>query len=292
MMNEKPSTDWEFFASGLLVCVLTICVFYAILRLWPRAHYPRLFAALGSIAAVSAMHIFNVPGAVFGLGVLVAIFIVVMHAPDALTYLLEETPPKKVLSAAQIESNSRSTFGAFFGGALVGLLLSLLAVSALIIPPGVLLRWVQHSESIADRVNLALNPGEEWVLLKNSERMANQNLKRLRAELDQATRKLTDAERALEKAQDELGSMTSNTVRGIKVREKSASRHANGSIYIGVVSANLSSCVVRVSSDKADIEERVGPGKSIAIKTSKGQYRVVLTRADSYSECVFDLVKD
>ena len=94
---------------------------------------------------------------------------------------------------------------------------------------------------------------------------------------------------------DELARAATNTVRGIKIEKATGSRHANGSVYIGVTLAAVGSyrdCSMQVSSDKVDnITKNLNVGQAVTVLTTRGKYRVVLTAIDG-SSCTFDLVKD
>src|SRR5262249_17038238 len=101
-------------------------------------------------------------------------------------------------------------------------------------------------------------------------------------------------ETALKKSQDDLGTATSNTARGLRINPDNGSRHAYGTIYIGVTTAasNYGWCETYVSSDKVDDTHKLlHVGEAISLTSSRGKYRIVLTRVDS-RDCTFDLVKD
>ncbi len=151
-----------------------------------------------------------------------------------------------------------------------------------------------HPDPLSYRIERGLDPGEQWVSLKTKEREVSEGLKRSEAELERLKQRLTEVEAALTKAQGELGIATANTVRGIRVKERTGSRHVNGALYIGVVFAGKSHalCNMHVSSDKVDsIRQYLGVGEAISISAGRGKYRVVLTSFDEQG-CVFDLVKD
>src|SRR5262245_18426181 len=136
MVAVSPSDDWGIFAYGLLVCVATICVAYVVLAAWPRSHYPRLFAALAGIATVAAMYVFQVSGAGFGLGALVALMYIAFHVPESIGLLFEQDTNTPVAAAPNKQAgSSAAVISTFALGSLFGLLFSLLAVSALLMPP-------------------------------------------------------------------------------------------------------------------------------------------------------------
>jgi hypothetical protein len=178
----------------------------------------------------------------------------------------------------------------------LGLLVSLAGVSAVVIPPAQLREWVTHPDPLHERVARAINPNKDWADLIVREREARQAFAKLQAENAALTKRATDAETALSRAQDDFGASTSNTVRGIVVKEKTGSRHANGLVYIGVRYGYYPGvglgCSVSASSDKIDaIEKELKPGKAIRVPTSKGFYRIVLVAMVKES-CTFDLVKE
>lgn len=307
--SSNSGDEWTVVASGLLVCVATICISYLVLRLWPRAHYPRLFALLAGVAAVSAMYIYSVPGAGFGLGALALMAYIMAHASEAWEALFakpDATPPsKKARAAASTETappikgsrGQTSILGALgfltFGG-LLGLGLALAAVSAVVVPPAYLKAWIFHPDGLADRVRRGIEPGKEFADLQIRERAASEAAKRTEAELVIARKRAEDAETALSKVQDELGVATSNTVRSVRIEVKNGSRHAGGAVYVGVSSSVLSEsfCNVRVSGDKQENTQKyLYVGESIPVLSSKGRYRVVLVALDGKS-CTFDVVKD
>lgn len=304
--NSGHADDWAFLAYGLLVCVLTICVSYLVLRIWPKQHYPRLFAFLAGVATVSALYVLNVPGAGFGLGALAFLAYLALHIPDTVDALFQKDDVSKVKSSssgsgpktspasAPAPSSTSTPFWPIAFGTFIGIVLSVSAVAALVIPPAYLGRWITTTEPLGPRIERALNPGDQWVALSTKEREASADLRKSLAELADVKKRLSDAETALSKAQDELGMASPNTVRGIRISTNNGSRHADGGIYIGVAVPLPShgTCGVNVSSDKVDgTYESLGIGKAIPIASTKGKYRVVLTKLDS-DTCTFDLVKD
>lgn len=288
-METKPD-DWAIVAYGLLVCIAAICITYLFLRLWPRQHYPRFFAVLAGTAAVAAMYVYQVPGAGFALGALGIVFYIGMFTADALF----EASSEKVTATKAVPRTPPSGLGHIALGCLLGLLVSLAAVSSVIMPPASLREWVFHREPLHERVLRAMNPNKEWADLVTREREARQQQSKLQAENAALSKRATDAEAALSNALDELGAATSNTVRGIVVKQKSGSRHANGLVYIGVdfTVSTPAKCYSIASSDKVDSTTKgLQPGEAIKLSTSKGPYRVVLIGiADS--SCTFDLVRE
>jgi hypothetical protein len=231
-----------------------------------------------------------VPGSAFGLGALVLFAVFTLNAIEAefktssASTAGSERPPAAV--------SGPSNFWSITFGMLIGLVLSALIVGALIMPPAYLGMWLMSKEPLGLRIERALHPGEQWVALAGKERDASEAVKRSSAELVELRTRLGSAEAALAKAQDELGKATSNTVRGIRIAEKSGSRHANGTVYIGVKFSYEGHCYMSASSDKVDaIEKDLQPGEAVSLISSTGKYRVILTSLDGRS-CTFDLVKD
>lgn len=301
--TSNTASDWSFVASGLLVCVATICVSYLVLWLWPRAHYPRLFALLAGIAAVSAMYVYNVPGAGFGLGALALMAYISAHASEAWEALFEKPQESnqrgKVATAATPSGSDRAVsaigaLGLLTLGIMIGLGIALAAVSAVVVPPAYLKTWIVHPDSLVERIRRGIEPGKEFVDLQSRERAATETARRSEAELIALRKRAVDAETALARAQEELGNATSNTARSVRIELKSGSRHANGAVYVGVVSSVLSDafCNVHVSGDKQENTQKyLNVGQALPVQTSKGRYRVVLVGLDAKS-CTFDIVKD
>jgi hypothetical protein len=293
--GKLADTPWSFVASGLLVCVFTICVAYFLARIWPRQHYPRFFGTLGGIATVAGLYVMDVPGAGFGLIALAVLAYIALVAADDFPSLFEteKQAPKQSTSTGQLNT-SWSGLGFFITGCAVGLLLAGALISALVLPPAQWKNWFMHTDSVGDRIARALDPGEQWVSLQNKERTASEALRKTQAELANISKRAVEAEAALGKARDELGAAAPNTVRGIRIKSKSGSRHANGAVYIGVQFAPRGDreCWTTISSDKVDTQnQRIVIGTAATIMTSKGKYRVVLVALDEDS-CTFDLVKD
>jgi len=90
----------------------------------------------------------------------------------------------------------------------------------------------------------AQSNNEDLEALRDKVREVSEALKKTQAELAAANSRLTETESALSKARDELAAATSNTVRGIKIKPLSSSRHANGTIYIGVSEVSDDLCDV------------------------------------------------
>lgn len=305
-ISSKPD-EWSFVASGLLVCVATICVSYLVMRLWPRAHYPRFFALMAGVAAVSAMYIYNVPGAGFGLGALALMAYIMAHASEAWEALFAKPEPpasgKTARSSEAGEAVDRGPVRPAIGlgavglislGVTLGLGLALATVSAVLVPPAYLKSWVLHPDGLAERIRRGLEPGKEFVELQARERTASEAATRSEAELVLLRKRATDAEMALAKAQDELGIANANSVRSVRIATRNGSRHAGGSVYVGVSVPVPSGarCHVNVSSDKPESKmENLDVGKAVPVQSSKGKYRVVLVGVDSES-CTFDVVKD
>ncbi len=288
-MDAKPD-DWGTFAYGLLASIAAICITYLILRAWPRQHYPRFFAAMAGVASVAAMYVFQIPGAGFALGAVGFLLYFGMLGGGVFLFEPDNDQPASPKAAPRAKP---SGLGHIALGSLLGLLVSLAGISAVVVPPASLREWVMHRDPLHERVARALNPNKEWADLVVRERDALQMQSKLQAENTALSKRATDAETALSKVQDELGTATSNTVRGILVKRGTGSRHANGLVYIGYrVSYPSGSCPATVSSDKTDsIERELKPGEAIRVQTSRGLYRVVLVGlADG--TCTFDLVKE
>lgn len=179
-------------------------------------------------------------------------------------------------------------------GICLGLGLSLAAVSAVLVPPAYLKNWVFHPDGLVDRIRRGLEPGKEFADLKVKERVASEAATRSEAELVLLRKRTADAEAALAKVHDELGIANANTVRSVRINARAGSRHAGGSVYVGVSVPVPSGarCHVNVSSDKPENKmENLDVGKAVPVQSSKGKYRVVLVGVDSDS-CTFDVVKD
>jgi hypothetical protein len=291
--STDHSAEWisiaTTFAYGLLVCVATVSIAYIVLRTWPRRHHPRFFSLLAGTATVAVLYVFQVPGAGFALVVLV---LVAWGTAASDWFEQKDDGPKGKTVPKEVQVERGSTVLSVLLGVLIGVVLTMSAVAAMIMPPAYVLRWASATEPLNERIERALNPGDQWSALRAKERDESDRLTRSEAELASANKRVADAETALAKARDELGAATSNTVRGIKIKEHEGSRHANGAIYIGVSGAFGYHCIAHASSDKVDdIAKDLHAGEAISLLSSRGKYRVVLIAADS-SSCTFDLVKD
>jgi hypothetical protein len=295
MVQDGKADEWALVASGLLVCVATVCVAYFVARLWPRSHYPRLFGTLAGVATVAILYVIQVPGAGFGLIALAFVAYIALHAPETWEALFEaDTQSPKKPAPSRAPAPSLSGLGFFTTGLLVGLLLSAATIATFVLPPAHWKAWLLHPDAVNDRIVRALSPGEQWVTLQDKERIASGSLKKAQAELAALTKRATDAEAALEKARDDLGALSPNTVRGIQIKSGNGSRHANGAVYIAVNFSNPyeNSCRVNLSSDTVLAQgHTIAIGTAAALNSSKGKYRVVLTAVDK-NGCTLDLVKD
>lgn len=294
------ASDADFFAYGLLVCVLTICVSYIVRRAWPRRHYPKFFAFLAAVATVSGLYILKVPGAGFGLGALAVLGYLALHMPESIETLFDNAEDAKLnsLRAEPVSSTPELTvrhlIWPIIFGTLIGIVITASVVAAVVMPPSSFVQWVKSSEPLHERVDRALNPSQQWTALSAKEREASERIRQSTAQMADMQNRLTDAEAKLEKAQDELGLTSTNTIKEIRISENSGSRHANGAVYIGVEQAvpNGNFCAVRVSSDNvSNISKNLHVGEAIPIDALKNKFRVILIGLDSKS-CVFDLVKD
>ncbi|MFZ1106782.1 MAG: hypothetical protein WAN43_00355 [Rhodomicrobium sp.] len=93
---------------------------------------------------------------------------------------------------------------------------------------------------------------------------------------------------------DETGTLPQGGARNVYIKVGSGLRVADGAMYLGVSDTHYgSSCDVSLNSDKADgiKKERMVAGEAIAVPSSQGRYRVVLTGLKS-GGCLFDIVKD
>jgi hypothetical protein len=308
--SADNAAEWaRIFASlafGLLVCVVAIGISYVVLRAWPRGHYPRVFAILAGASTVAALYVLQVPGSGFGLGVLAVsgVFFLIGLADDRRGEMQKalfknDDDPKGPSGRARscincqcdglVTASWRNCLGV-----LIGIVLTASVVAAVIMPPAYVLKWASAPEPLGQRIERALNPGDQWVALQSKERDASERLRRSQAELASANKRLAEAETALAKARDELGASTSNTVRGIRISSGNGSRHANGAIYVGLLFTNGSSgsCFIQASSDKVDsIRGDLKAGQAISILSSQGKYRLVVTSLGE-RDCTFDLVKD
>jgi hypothetical protein len=239
MVQDGKADEWALVASGLLVCVATVCVAYFVARLWPRSHYPRLFGTLAGVATVATLYVIQVPGAGFGLIALAFVAYIALHAPEAWEALFEaDTQSPKKPTPALAPAPSLSGLGFFTAGVLIGLLLSAAVIAAFVLPPAYWKAWLLHPDAINDRATRALSPCEQWVALQEREKTASGSLKKAQAELAELTKRATEVEVALEKARDDLGTLSPNTVRGIQIKSGNGSRHANGAVYIAVNFSN------------------------------------------------------
>lgn len=291
---ETTSDDWSNVAAGVLSCIAAICVTYLILRTWPRAHYPRFFALLAGVGFVATMYLYKIPGAGFALGAIAIMFYFALHVPDAFAELFDNRDSTSGKAKEPSASSRPQGLGHLALGAILGVLLSLAAVSAVVVPPSSILTWVMHPDPLDERVRRAIDPSKEWIDLVARERDAQRALIQFQAENAALSKRAEDAEVALAKAMDELGSAASNTVRAIAVNTKSGSRHANGLIYIGVDWTYMteSKCYMMASSDKVDSSPKgLKPGEALKLPTGQGSYRIVLVGV-SATGCVFDLVKE
>lgn len=293
MDGTANASEWSFLATGLLVCVGTICVSYLVLRLWPREHYPRVFATLAGIATVSALYVLNVPGASFGLGALLIMAYFSAHVPEAWEGMFQKpeagSAAKKGKGSATTESAppppvivrwTFSSLGTLALGVLLGFGVAAGLVAGVMMPPAYWKAWVLHPDAIAERVRRGLNPGEEFVALRSRGREAGEAYHRRDAEARAASQRAADLETALAKAQSELGSFQSGVFKDISLESNKGSRYMAGSVYIGVETAvpTSSFCAVNVSSDKTDkISKNLHIGESLPVQSSKGKFRFVLT---------------
>jgi hypothetical protein len=300
--STDHSTEWAAVAStlacGLLVCVAAIGASYIVLRAWPRRHYPRFFSSLAGVITVAVLYIMQVPGAGFGLVVLLILIIISLFGllaeeEGTLQILFKRYDGAKSHPVQQVATSTADLIvWPLLLGLLIGVLLTTSGVAAVIIPPAYVLKWARATEPLGERIERALNPGDQWVALQTKERDESERITRSEAELADIKKRLTEAEMALAKARDELGAATSNTIRGIRISDGNGSRHANGAIYIGVSYTYGFYCRVHASSDKVDdTEKELYPGQAISLASSRGKYRIILTSLESHG-CVFDLVKD
>lgn len=292
---ESQSDEWSFVASGLLACIAAVCVTYSVLRLWPRQHYPRLFAAMAGVAAVAAMYLNKIPGAGFALGAICIMFYISMHAPDMLSELFEHKDPLASPTQQAAQRLRPTGLGHIAFGFLVGVLLASALVLSFIMPPAYLRAWIMHPDALIERVRRGVDPTKEWSDLLSKQREAQLLVSKLANENADLSKRASEAEAELAKARDELAIASPNTVRGILINAKTGSRHAGGLIYIGVefsVTSSDAGCYMIGSSDKTDIaRKKLSPGEALRMATSKGAYRIVLVGVGERS-CTFDLVKE
>lgn len=177
-----------------------------------------------------------------------------------------------------------SGFWPIFLGMFLGMTAAASFVASVIMPPAYIEKWIFSPEPLDQRIEMALNPGEQWVTLRQKEREASAEIKRL-----------AGIEAELQKAQDELGKLPSNSVRSVRIKIGSGLRVAGGAIYVGVYNTLYwgAICVVNANSDKGDALhiKDVAPGDAISASSSRGKYRIVLTSIES-DGCTFDVVKD
>jgi hypothetical protein len=118
---------------------------------------------LAAVVTVAGLYLLGVPGAGFGLVVLcIWMYFSIMALDDVGEWLKERSHKKEsqVVKGAKPEA-SRSALLPLSLGTLLGVVVSLIAVSTLLVPPTYLKQWVFHSDPLADRIERALNPAEQ-----------------------------------------------------------------------------------------------------------------------------------
>ncbi|MGC2629749.1 MAG: hypothetical protein WA265_07305 [Rhodomicrobium sp.] len=281
--------DGTRIAYAVVEALGAICVSYVVLKTCPRRHYPRFFALIAGIATVSAFQLFQAPGASFLLATIGIVALMLLLAPFAAIEAFGALFKTEVaeISSASSRSQPRSVVPAIWPlllGVFIGMAVTASFVASVVMPPAYIGKWIFSAEPLSQRIAMALNPGEQWVALRQKEREASAENKRL-----------AGIEAELQKAQDELGKLPPNTPRNVPIKIGSGLRVAGGAIYVGVYNTKYwgSLCVVNVNSDKGDdvrIKD-IAPGEAISVLSSRGKHRVVLTAIESDS-CTFDIVKD
>ncbi len=280
--------DGTRIAFAVVEAVGAICVSYVVLKTWPRRHYSRFFAIIAGIATASAFQLFQAPGASYVLGAMgvIAFFSLyaVGHVPEVVGALFEtEAAGTRSTASRPQPPHLVSAFWPLLLGVFIGMLVAASIVASVIMPPAYIVKWVFSTVSLKERIELALNPGEQWLALRQKE-----------LEVSAENKRLAGIEAELTKAQDELGKLPQNSARNVRIDIRSGLRVAGGAIYVGVYNTLYGSlCVVNVSSDKEDVvhNKHTAPGEAIAVSSSRGNHRVVLTGFDSET-CTFDVVKD
>lgn len=277
-------------ACGLLICVATFCIAYAVLKVWPRNHYPRVFSVLAAVATVASLYLLYLPGTGFALVVLLAVMFFSVFAVEEVVEWLKGPAPQKAnpSSKSSAVASSPSLVLPLSLGAVCGIAVSLLAVSIFLVPPTYLQRWVFHPDPLGDRIERALNAVEQHPVTEAP-----------KAELADASEQLTGTVSASSKAREEPGATatTSSAIRGLKIKARNSSRQADGTIYIGVEAPSTTVgyvwCKMNASSDKVSTTNMklMRLGEALAIQSSRGKFRIVLTALDNET-CTFDLVKD
>jgi len=299
-MNQDQST----IASATFILFITAIFSYVLSLFLPKRHYPRFFSLLIGLATVPLLAVLKVPGAWEALEALFfsAAFtfwpmwlFVIGGVRDWLFKSAETNTAVSTFSAPTPRPRGAvSAFWPLLSGLLFGIIVAGPIISAIIIPPGYLWSWIISKETLADRIERALNPGEAWQTLRTHDRETSEALTRSLADLANATKRLSELDAQLTTAQDELGKLPPHSVRGVRIKAGLGSRYAGGTIYIGVsqVYENLHECFVNANSDRVDkLSQYLKTGEAITLTSSRGKYRAALTGVDT-EYCTFDIVKD
>lgn len=209
-----------------------------------------------------------------------------MKTEVTITKAANSLPEQRLVTANSTPQPPRlvSGFWPLLLGMFIGMAVAASFVAAVVMPPAYIGKWIFSTEPLNHRIEMALNPGEQWLALRQKEREASDENKRL-----------VGIEAELQKAQDELGKLPPNSARSVRIKIGSGLRVAGGAIYAGVYNTLYwgAICVVNVSSDKGDNVhiEHVAPGEAISVSSSRGKHRIILTSIES-DGCTFDVVKD
>ncbi|MGO9174038.1 MAG: hypothetical protein ACLP7P_19030 [Rhodomicrobium sp.] len=291
-------------ASAAFILFIAAIFSYVLSVFLPKRHYPRFFALLIGLATVPLLAMLKVPGAWEALEALFfsAAFslwpILLFAIEQSRDWFFKSADTKTAVSTPSAPAprprGAVSAFWQLISGLLLGIVVAGSIVSAVIIPPGYLWSWLMSKETLADRIERALKPGETWQTLRTHDRETSEALTRSLADLDNATKRLSELDAQLKTAQDELNKLPQSAARGIQLSEGAGQRSAGGTVYFGVSNAyaNIHKCWVNANTDKGEQKSTIMEvGQAIDIASSRGKYRIVLTSVAAKS-CSFDLVKD
>jgi hypothetical protein len=291
-------------ASAEFILFIAVIFSYVLSVFLPARHYPRFFGLVIGLATVPLLAMLKVPGAWEAAEALFmsAAFTVwplwIFANEGARGWLFKSRDTKSAGSTARAPSprprGAVSAFWPVISGLLLGIIVAGSIVFAVIMPPGYLWPWIMTKETLADRIERALQPSEAWQTLRTHDRETSEALTRSLADLANATNRLSELDAQLKTAQDELNKLPQSAARGIHLNEGTGQRSAGGTVYFGVSDAwqNIHKSGVNANTDKGEQKYTiVTVGEAISIASMRGKYRIVLTGVAAKC-CTFDLVKD